>query len=403
MDILLSTHHPLDSDADAPTVTVRLAEALRKRGHSVSTLSYENLPWLPRKLRPLAFPWLVFVHVLGCPEYDVLDLSSGDGWVINLARRVLGGRRRQLSVARSHGLEHVAHERLVCGEEGAQRGNERGRQPPGKRMSWKYRLYQGGYRLWECRRSFELADVSLLLNEVERRYVTTRFGIAPNRIVKIGNGIDDSFARIARHLIADATTLHGASMNVAFIGPATFADGFTVLSKAMTGVLARYPQMKLGLFGTGGTEGRVLAAFPAELRKQIVVVTHCDHNDLPPLLTGFQIFAFASSSEPFGVVPLEAMACGLVPVVAETPGVTEYVRDGENGVVVRAGDADEFGTAITSLIGDRDRWAALRRAALATAVRYSWSDLAARVELLYCQHRQQRLHSGASPRGLREH
>lgn len=393
MDILLSTPHPLDSGAGASIVTIRLADALRKRGHSVSTLSFENLPWLPGKLRALVFPWAVFLHVLAHPEYDVLDLSSGDGWVVNLARRVIGGRRRQLSVSRSHGLEHVAHERLLGGgEEGGERGNERSKERRDKGTSWKYRLYRGGYRLWECRRSFELADVSLLLNETERRYVASRFGVASDRIVKVGNGIDDCFTRIARHLLADRDAVHGASVNVAFAGRAAFKNGFACVSEAMIRVLVRYPQMKLGLFGTGGTEDSVLAAFPVELRKQIVVVTRCDHGDLPALFAGFQILAFASPDEPFGIVPLEAMACGLVPVVAEVGEVAEYIRDGENGVVVHARDADALETAIIGLIDDRDKWLALRRAALATAVTHSWGDLAARIELLYCQHRQHRQH-----------
>jgi glycosyltransferase involved in cell wall biosynthesis len=321
--------------------------------------------------------------------------------VVNLVRRVVGGRRRQLSVARSHGLEHLAHERLTSGsEEGGRHGNGPGKERRKQRssprrdtgVSWTYRFYRGGYRLWECRRSFELADVSLLLNDAERHYVASRFGVASDKIVKVSLGIDDSFAQIARHLLADAKHGHPADMNIAMAGPASFTGGCAYVGEAMTRMLARYPQMKLGLFDTGGTEDSVLAAFPAELRKQIMVVTRCNHNDLPSLLAGFQIFACVSQGERFGVASLEAMACGLVPVVTETAAMPEYIRDGENATVVPGHDAHALETAIHGLIEDHDRWLALRHAALATAVTHSWGNVAARIELVYCQHRQHRQH-----------
>ncbi|CAG4888371.1 glycosyltransferase family 4 protein [Paraburkholderia gardini] len=379
MNILLSIHHELDGSTGAPGVTVKLAEALAQRGHRVTTVSFDNIGWARGKLRAILFPWFLFGHVLAHPEYDVLDLSSGDGWVVNLARRLTGWRRHQLTLTRSHGLEHMGHDLFV---ESCKDGHTA--------MSWKYPIYGGGYRLWECRRSFKLADVSLVLNEAEREYAETRFGVDAAHIEKIGNGIDECFARVARHLIAGTSATAGP-VNVAFAGRAVFWKGFTYLTEAMTNVLTRYPHVNLGLFGTGSTEAEVLAAFPEAVRARITVVPRYDNKELPALLGGYQVFAFPSLTEGFGMAPLEAMACGLVPVISDIPGPREYMRDGVNGIVVPPRDANALEMAIAGVIDDRERWLALRRGALATAVNYSWTDLAARFELLYCQRRQRRM------------
>ncbi len=54
-------------------------------------------------------------------------------------------------------------------------------------------------------------------------------------------------------------------------------------------------------------------------------------------------------------VLLEAMACSRAVVVTDTPGLREYVRDGETGVVVQPGDADALATAVGDLLADPDR------------------------------------------------
>jgi len=59
----------------------------------------------------------------------------------------------------------------------------------------------------------------------------------------------------------------------------------------------------------------------------------------------------------------EAMASGLPVVVTETPGMREYVRDGETGVLVPAGDPEALGEAIAGLLQDPDRAQELGRAA----------------------------------------
>lgn len=384
MNILLSIHHELDHSAGAPGVTVKLAQALRDRGHDVRAISFDDLPPLRGRLRALLFPWRVFAHVLAHPEYDVMDMSSGDGWVVNVVRRLTGWRAHQLSLTRSHGLEQLAHELFMAScAQGI------------TKASWKYPIYSGGFHLWECRRSLQLADALLLLNENERQFVNRRFGVDFERVVKVSNGIDDYFTRVAQRLLAAPPAVPEGPLNVAFVGRANHWKGFTYLAEAMPPILRANPQMRLGLFGTGGTEQDVLGAFAEDVRGQISVVPQYDNRDLPAMYDGYQIFAFPAVGEPFGIATLEAMACGLVPVVSDSPGPGEYMRNGVNGIVVPVHDAQALRAGIERLIADRGTWAALQRGALETAVKFSWAELAAGFENIYCQHRRQRLLASA--------
>jgi glycosyltransferase involved in cell wall biosynthesis len=58
-------------------------------------------------------------------------------------------------------------------------------------------------------------------------------------------------------------------------------------------------------------------------------------------------------------VLLEAMACSRPVVITDTPGLGEYVRDGETGLVVHPGDADALAAGVGALLSDPDRASAM--------------------------------------------
>lgn len=71
--------------------------------------------------------------------------------------------------------------------------------------------------------------------------------------------------------------------------------------------------------------------------------------------------------EPWGLVPLEAMSVGRPVVATGTGGSAEYLRDGENCLLVPAGDAEALAAAVRRLAGDRALRAHLVAGGRATA------------------------------------
>ncbi len=370
MRILMSIHHRLDPDSGAPGVTWHLGNALRNRGHAVDVLSFERVPG-PEQLKGYIYPWFVAWFIAKHPHYDVLDLSSGDGWVFSVLAKAWPRKASPAIVARSHGLEHVAHEvRLKANRAGAYR------------LSWRYRFYHGGFRLWECGMSFSRARAALFLNDVDLRYAVDHLAVDANRAVRVRNGIAQHFIENAKSLLSDDRPIEGPR-NIAFIGRYTNMKGSRYLRRAMQSILRKHKNATFGLFGTMASADEVLADYPSELRERIFVAPAYKNEELPRLLAAYHILAFPSLSEGFGDAPLEAMACGIVPVVAASPGPMSYIENGHNGIVVPVGDANALEEEIQNLLEDVSRWSDLRQAGLATAAQYSWDNVACDMEKIY--------------------
>lgn len=370
MRILFSVHNALDRDAGASGATVRLAEALRRRGNTVDVISFSNIP-LPDALKRYCFPWLVARHLQNNPGYDVADLSSGDGWVASAIMRAGGRKNARVVLARSHGLEHLFHEHLL-------RENAAGRQP----LSWKYPIYNGGFRLWECRMAFVQADGAFFLNEEEKQYAIQHLGVPKSRAVVTRNGIAEYFIDKARVLAMDGRE-SPQPRNIVFIGNYLPRKGIEPLRQAMLKVLTAFPDTRLTYLGAGAQPSEVLTSYPTELHSQINVIPRYENERLPELLTNQHILLFPSLSEGFPIAPLEAMACGLVPIVTALPGPTSYIRDGHNGLVVPIGDGAALEAELVQLLQNGQRWVSLRRAALTTALGYDWDGIAVETERVY--------------------
>lgn len=99
--------------------------------------------------------------------------------------------------------------------------------------------------------------------------------------------------------------------------------------------------------------------------------------DLPALLRSADVVACVPWYEPFGIVPLEAMACGVPVVVSAVGGLVDTVVDGITGLHVAPRRPAELAAALRRLLGDPDLGARLGAAGAQRArSRYSWSLVA---------------------------
>lgn len=92
------------------------------------------------------------------------------------------------------------------------------------------------------------------------------------------------------------------------------------------------------------------------------------------LLEAASIYALPTLYEGFGLANLEAMASGCAVVSTDTWGVTDYLRDGENGRLVPTKDAKALATAINSLLNDPAQIEQLAIAGRKTAEEYSMEE-----------------------------
>ena len=106
--------------------------------------------------------------------------------------------------------------------------------------------------------------------------------------------------------------------------------------------------------------------------------------EVPGVLRSVDVVACCPWYEPFGLVALEAMACGRPVVATAVGGVAETVDDGVTGLLVPPANAGALADAIERLARDVSLRSEMGRAGRAfVEANYRWSDNAALMERLY--------------------
>ncbi|MGI5149046.1 glycosyltransferase [Plantactinospora sp. CA-294935] len=106
--------------------------------------------------------------------------------------------------------------------------------------------------------------------------------------------------------------------------------------------------------------------------------------EMPYWYRSADVLVAAPWYEPFGLTPLEAMACGVPVVGTAVGGLTDTVADGRTGDLVPPRDPEALGTALRDLLADRVRRFGYAAAALDRARRwYSWTRTADQIAAVY--------------------
>jgi glycosyltransferase involved in cell wall biosynthesis len=102
-----------------------------------------------------------------------------------------------------------------------------------------------------------------------------------------------------------------------------------------------------------------------------------DREHVPWLIRSADVVACVPWYEPFGMVALEAMACGVPVVASAVGGLVDTVVDGVTGVHVPPRRPDQVAQALRALLGNRELRAAMGAAGLQRARRrYGWDVIA---------------------------
>jgi D-inositol-3-phosphate glycosyltransferase len=176
-----------------------------------------------------------------------------------------------------------------------------------------------------------------------------------------------------------------------YVGRFDQRKGIETLVRAC-GQLKENANLKLVIVGgsdptqSDGQERLRIEAIVEELglSKQTVFAGRVGHDRLPLYYTAADVCVIPSHYEPFGLVAIEAMACG-TPVVASAVGGLKFsIVPEETGLLVPPQDVEAFAEAIQRVLKN-DLWARkLRRQASERVQRnFSWSGVAAQLSDLY--------------------
>lgn len=121
---------------------------------------------------------------------------------------------------------------------------------------------------------------------------------------------------------------------------------------------------KLLLIGDG-PEYAEMFQLVESLHLQERVIFLGKQNNIPAILSLADLKLLLSEKESFGLVLIEAMACGVPCIGTNIGGIPEVIEDGKNGYIVELGDKDEIVAKALHLLTNKDEWKAFSQAAIA--------------------------------------
>jgi D-inositol-3-phosphate glycosyltransferase len=215
------------------------------------------------------------------------------------------------------------------------------------------------------------------------------YGDPPGRIEVIAPGVEHAFfapgerhgARTALELPADVPVL-------LFVGRIQPLKGPDVAVRALA-ALGRRDALLLLVGGASGAEGdeevRLLNALIEDLgvAGQVRFVPPQPHHILSTYYRAADVVLVPSRSESFGLVALEASACGIPVVASAVGGLLTLVDHGDTGFLVPGRDPLTFARHVDALLADPPAAAAMGARGAERARGYTWGFAAARLRRLY--------------------
>lgn len=157
---------------------------------------------------------------------------------------------------------------------------------------------------------------------------------------------------------------------VLYVGRLAPEKNLPVLMRAFDEIKRVQPQAVFVLVGDGPERAALQAARP-----DFIFAGSRHDTDLAAHYASGDVFLFASTTETFGNVTLEAMASGLAVVAYDYAAAAECIEHGRTGILAGFDNTADFVALAASLAADASRIENLRRAARASALKFDWETV----------------------------
>jgi D-inositol-3-phosphate glycosyltransferase len=235
------------------------------------------------------------------------------------------------------------------------------------------------------------ADRIVASNLVERADLAWHLRADPARVSVIPCGVDLELFRPRDGFAARARLGLDAQHVLLFVGRLTPIKGLDTLLRALAALKTDgLAAARLRLLVVGGTKGD--SGDGARLRRlaqDLGVGAWLDlrgpqpQDVLPDYYAAADLCVMPSRYESFGMVALEAMACGVPVIASRVGGLAHTVQDKATGLLVPEGDAGALAAAVRDLLLDGARRRTLGAQAAEWSRRFAWSGVARGVAELY--------------------
>lgn len=224
-----------------------------------------------------------------------------------------------------------------------------------------------------------LVCVSNYTKEVMSSYKLKNLVVIPNGIdLNVFTGSNPPFAEREDLMIS--------------VGALKYRKGQHVALVAFTNLVKSHPQLRYILVGSQDD-----AVYTAKLKKivedaglenKVDFLSHISDGELLALYRRAKVFVLTSISTPrhfegFGLVYLEANACGLPAIGSRRSGAEDAIRDNKTGFLVYQEDVSDVTQKVEKMLTDRDLWHQMSREGLVWARKHGWKEIAKEYVKIY--------------------
>jgi D-inositol-3-phosphate glycosyltransferase len=237
------------------------------------------------------------------------------------------------------------------------------------------------------------SDTVLASCSVEAAQITELYGADPSRIRIVAPGVDHAFfgpgdRRQARRAIG----LAGDGPLLLFVGRIQPLKRLSSAVEALAALSSDHPDARLVVVGgPSGPQGEAEAARTVALVSElgltdrVVFVPPKPHELLSTYYRAADVCLVPSRSESFGLVALEAAACGTPVVASDVGGLRTLVDHGRTGYLVEEHSPEAFAAWVRQILAEPLLAERLGTGAVLRARRYTWARAAHRLTEVYAE------------------
>lgn len=188
----------------------------------------------------------------------------------------------------------------------------------------------------------EAADIVITVSNLTRQTVINKYGINPNKVITVHNAVEQSLFSELKEVKRNVK-----EKVVTFLGRITFQKGPEYFIEAANKILQKDENVRFVMAGSGDMLNKMIKRV-AELgiADKFHFTGFLKGPDIDKMFALSDVFVMPSVSEPFGIVPLEAMRSNVPVVISKQSGVAEILK---HALKVDFWDVDAMADAIYGL------------------------------------------------------
>ncbi len=223
------------------------------------------------------------------------------------------------------------------------------------------------------------ADHVICVSNLTRNICRSRYGLAPSRMTVVYNAVQIQNSMVREGPVSFRKGEH----LVLFLGRITMQKGPEYFVAAAKKVLEKEQNVKFVMAGNGDMFQRVIElAAGMGIGHKILFTGFLRGDDVQKIFRMADLFVMPSVSEPFGLVPLEAMSQNVPVIISKQSGVSEVIS---HVLKVDFWDINEMANKIIAVLRHAPLRETLRKHADFEVRKFSWGDSARACERVYQQ------------------